>query len=196
VLASLRRADVVLFLIDAAVSTSEVDKKLARLILDEYKPCIIVVNKWDLAKGRAEAEEYGRYLAETLPHLDYAPLAFTTATEGRNIRSTVDLAQNLFKQARVRVTTGQLNRAIEEILAAQQPMATKHGGQPKIYYATQVSVCPPTVVLFVNNPVMMREQYRRFVEKRIREALPFEEVPIRLVWRPKDPREAARAPQG
>jgi GTP-binding protein len=67
-------------------------------------------------------------------------------------------------------------------------MATKHGGQPKIYYATQVSVCPPTVVLFVNNPAMMREQYRRFVERRIREALPFEEVPVRLVWRPKAPR--------
>ncbi len=188
VLASIRRADVILFMIDAAEPTSEVDKKLARLIMDEYKPCVIVINKWDLAKGRADAEEYGRYLAETLPQFDYAPLAFTTANEGRNIRSTVDLAQSLFKQARARVTTGQLNQAIERILAARQPMATKHGGQPKIYYATQVSVCPPTVVLFVNNPAMMREQYRRFVERRIREALPFEEVPIRLVWRPKAPR--------
>jgi len=183
VMASIRRADVILFLIDAAVSVGEVDKKLARLVVDEYKPCILVVNKWDLAKGKAEAEDYGEYLAKTIPQLAYAPLAFTTATGGRNIRPTIDLALSLFKQARTRVTTGQLNRAVEETLAAQQPMATKHGGQPKIYYATQVSVCPPSIVLFVNNPAMMREQYRRFVGKRIRELLPFEEVPVRLLWR-------------
>lgn len=189
VLASIRRADVLLFLLDATVPVGEVEKKLARLIADEYKPCILVINKWDLAKGRADAESYGEYLTQTLPPLSYAPLAFTTASEGRNIRATLDLAQSLFKQARTRVTTGQLNRALEETLAAQQPMADKHGGQPKIYYATQVAVCPPTIALFVNSPAMMREQYRRFVEKRLREALPFEEVPVRLLWRARQSRE-------
>jgi GTP-binding protein len=188
-LASIRRADVVLLLIDAAMPIGEVDKKLARLLLDEYKPCVLVVNKWDLAKGRADAEDYGVYLTKTLPQVFYAPVAFTTAVTGRNIRATIELAQSLFKQARTRVTTGQLNRAIEETLAAQQPMATKHGGQPKIYYATQVSVCPPTIALFVNSPAMMREQYRRFVEKRLRASLPFEEVPLRLLWRPRKSKE-------
>jgi GTPase len=182
-IASIRRADVVLFLIDATVPIGEVDKKLAEYIIGEFKPCILVVNKWDLAKGRANAEDYGEYLARALPQLSFAPLAFSTAKHARNIRSTIDLAQSLFRQARKRVTTGQLNRAVEETLAAQQPLAGKHGGEPKIFYATQISVCPPTIVLFVNNPALMREQYRRFVEKRLRAALPFEEIPVRLFWR-------------
>ncbi|RIK68589.1 MAG: ribosome biogenesis GTPase Der [Planctomycetota bacterium] len=181
--ASIRRADVVLFLVDATAPISDVDKKLARLIVDEYKPCILVVNKWDLAKGKASAEDYGEYLAKTLPQISYAPVAFTTAIDGRNIKGTIEVAQSLFNQARQRVTTGQLNRAIETTLGELQPFADKHGASPKIYYATQVSVCPPTIVLFVNNPAFMREQYRRFAEKRIRESLPFEEVPVRLLWR-------------
>ncbi|HUN79885.1 MAG TPA: ribosome biogenesis GTPase Der [Phycisphaerae bacterium] len=182
-LASIRRADVVLFLLDATESIGEVDKKLANYIVNEFKPCVIVVNKWDLAKGKADAEDYGQYLTRTMPHIAYAPIAFTTAKDGRNILSTLDLAQTLFKQARGRVTTGQLNRAIEETIADQQPMASKHGAEPKIYYATQISTCPPTLVFFVNNPALVREQYRRFVERRIKEILPFPEIPIRLIWR-------------
>lgn len=182
-LASIRRGDVILFLVDSTAPVSEVDKKLAQIIVNEYRPCVLVVNKWDLAKGRAGAEAYADYLEKTLPHLAYAPLAFTTATESRNIQSTIDVAESLFKQARIRVSTGQLNRAIEETVAAHQPMADRHGVQPKIYFATQVSICPPTVVLFVNNPALVKEQWRRFVEKRLRETLPFDEIPVRLLWR-------------
>jgi GTP-binding protein len=191
-LASIQRSDVALFLVDATVPISDVDKKLAHFIVEEFKPCVIVVNKWDLAKGKAGAEEYGDYLAKSMPHMAYAPVAFTTATEGRNIKSTIDLAQSLFNQARMRVTTGQLNRLIEEAVEAQQPMASKHGAQPKIYFATQISTCPPTIVLFVNNPALVREQYRRFMEKRVRESLPFEEVPVRLIWRERESNEKAR----
>ncbi len=187
-LTSIRRADVILFLIDATVPIGEVDKKLAECVAAEFKPCVLVVNKWDKAKGRADVEAYGDYLAKTLPHLGYAPLAFTTALEGRNVRAAVDLAQSLFKQAKKRVTTGQLNRAVDEVLAARQPMAGKQGAEPKIYYATQIAVCPPTIVLFVNNPALMREQYRRFVEKRLRASLPFEEIPVRLFWRARKQR--------
>lgn len=188
-LASIRRADVALFLIDATTPITEVDKKLAEQIVNEFKPCLIVVNKWDLAKGRANAEDYADYLAKTLPHLAYAPLAFTTATHARNIQSTIDAAQSLFNQARARVTTGELNRAIDDALGERQPSSDKHGAQPKIYYATQVSVLPPTIVLFVNNPALMREQYRKFVEKRLRETLPFPETPVRLIWRARPQRD-------
>ena len=182
-LASIRRSDVVLFLIDSTTPITEVDKKIAELIVNEFKPCVMVINKWDLAKGHADAEAYADYLSKVLPHLAYAPLAFTTATEGRNIQSTLDVAQALFKQASTRVTTGQLNRAIENAVADLQPSADHHGVQPKIYYATQVGVRPPTVVLFTNNRAIMREQYRRFMERRIRETLPFDETPVRLIWR-------------
>jgi GTP-binding protein len=183
---------VILFLIDATEPTGEVDKKLARLLVDAFKPCVMVVNKWDLAKGRADAEDYGTYLARTMPQISHAPLAFTTAMESRNVRSTIELAQSLHRQARTRVTTGQLNRAIDATLAGRQPMATKQGGQPKIYYATQVSVCPPTIVLFVNNPALVRVQYRRYTEKRIRELLPFDEVPVRLLWRARRSQQGAK----
>ncbi len=182
-LASIRRTDVVLFLIDATVPIGEVDKKLAGIIVTESKPCILVINKWDLAKGRADADDYGNYLTKTMPHIAYAPLAFTTAKEARNIGSTIELAQSLFKQSSTRVTTGQLNRAIEAAVAEVQPMASKVGAQPKIYFATQISTNPPTIILFVNNPAIVREQYRRYMEKKIKEILPFPEVPIRLYWR-------------
>lgn len=195
-LASIRRADVVLFLVDATSPIGEVDKKLAHTIVEECKPCVIVVNKWDLAKGKASAEDYGGYLTRTIPHMDYAPLAFTTAKDARNIQSTIELAQSLFKQSSTRVTTGQLNRAIEEVLAERQPMAGKQGGQPKIYYATQIAIRPPTILLFVNHPALIREQYRRFVEKRIKEILPFPEIPIRLIWRERESQGGrAKAPR-
>jgi GTP-binding protein len=144
---------------------------------------VIVINKWDLAKGAAAAEDYGDYLTRVMPHIAFAPLAFTTATEGRNIQAAVELAKSLFKQAHYRVTTGELNRAIEQTLAEAQPAAGKQGRQPRIYYATQIATGPPTIVLFVNNPALMREQYRRFVEKRMRETLPFDEIPLRFIWR-------------
>lgn len=180
---SIARADVVLLMLDATAKISEVDKKLARALADAAKPTVIVVNKWDLAKGKASSEDYGDYLGQTLQMLSNAPIAFTTASETRNLKSTIDLAQSLFKQARARVTTGQLNRAIREALAAHQPASDKHGAAPKIYYATQVAICPPTIVLFVNNPALIREDYRRFLASRLKAALPFQEIPIRLMWR-------------
>ncbi len=180
---SIRRADVVLLLIDATEKITTADKKLAEYVHEQAKPCVLVVNKWDLARGRAGAEDYGDYLARALPRVDYAPLAFTTATEARNLKSTIDLAQSLFKQARTRVTTGQLNRAIQQVVAARQPPAGRRGGVPRIFFATQVAVQPPTIVLFVNDPDLFREDYRRFLTKTFRNALPFAEIPIRLMWR-------------
>ncbi len=194
---SIARADVVLLMIDATAKISEVDKKLARALADAAKPTVIVINKWDLAKGKASSEDYAEYLTKTLQMVANAPLAFTTASETRNLKSTIDLAQSLFKQARARVTTGQLNRAIQEALAAHQPSSNKHGAAPKIYYATQVAVCPPTIVLFVNNPALVREDYRRFLASRLKAALPFQEIPIRLMWRSahaEQPRGVDREP--
>lgn len=191
---SIRRADVVLFLLDATQKITEVDKKLARLLIESFKPTVIVINKWDLAKGKAGGEDYADYLAHALPGLSFAPLAFTTATAGRNLHSTIEVAQALFKQGQQRVTTGQLNRAIEYALAERQPKADHHGAAPKIYYATQISSAPPTIVLFCNSPALVREDYRRFMARRLSEALPFKEIPIRLVWRARKSR-TSREPE-
>jgi len=112
---SIQRADVVWFLIDATVPLSQVDKKLARQIAEEHKSCILVVNKWDLAKDVAATSDYEEYLTARLPVLKYAPIAFTTAAAGKNVQAVLDLSAELFKQATTRIGTGRLNKAFEVI---------------------------------------------------------------------------------
>lgn len=180
---SIRRADVVLLLIDATVPVGQVDKRLAQLIASEHKPCVLVVNKWDLAKGRASSEDYGDYLDKVLPEVDYAPVAFTSAINGRNLDATIDLATELFKQSRTRVGTGALNQALRQALAANTPRGKRGRKAPKLFYATQVSTQPPTIVIFVNSPELVATNYKRFLLNRFRETLPYDEIPIRLIFR-------------
>lgn len=200
---SIRRADVVLFLIDSSEPVSEPDKKLAAYIAEQYKPVILVINKWDLAREELKKREgekyrdseamnaYGEYLDEELKFVDYAPIAFTTAKDGRNVQQVLDLAQHLYKQANERVGTGKLNSALEAVLKERAPSA-KVRATPKVFYATQVSVAPPTIVLFVNNPDYLDENYRRFVTNRFRELLPYAEVPIKVQVRGRS-RDDAKA---
>ncbi|MBA7477555.1 GTPase Der [subsurface metagenome] len=182
---SIRRADVVMFMIDAAVPVSQVDKKLARFIAEEHKSCIIVINKWDLAKDSAATDDYQQYLTKLLPGLRYAPIAFTTATEAKNVQSVLDLAAEIFKQTTTWIPTAKLNKAFEII--KQEKVGTTKGkkkGWPKIYYVTQIAVNPVTILMFVNRPELFEENYRRFIINRLRTMLPIEEVPIRLLARP------------
>ncbi|MFQ5805936.1 MAG: ribosome biogenesis GTPase Der [Phycisphaerae bacterium] len=182
-LKSIRRADVVMHLIDATVPISEVDAKLATAVLEEYKPVVLTVNKWDLAKDQAQPQAYDDYLAQVLPALHYAPVTIMTAKTGKNVDAAVNLARRLHKQAHVRITTGKLNQALEAILAARGP-SPKRGTKPlKILYATQAATAPPTLVFFCNNPGLVSGNYRRFMENRLREILPFREVPMRLLFR-------------
>ncbi|MHC4508533.1 MAG: ribosome biogenesis GTPase Der [Planctomycetota bacterium] len=182
---SIQRADVVLFLIDAAVPVSQVDKKLARFIADEHKACIIIVNKWDLAKEVATTEDYREYLTKLLPGLRYTPIAFTTAIEAKNVQSVLDLAAEIFKQATMWIPTARLNKAFEII--KREKLGTARGGKktwPKMYYATQIAANPVTILMFVNKPELFEETYRRTITNRLRSMLPIEEVPIRLLARP------------
>ncbi len=181
---SIHRADVVLFMIDATLPLSQVDKKLAKVIAEDYKSCIIVINKWDLARESAVTEDYEEYLTKVLPGLRYAPLAFTTATEAKNVQSVLDLATEIFKQTTTWIPTTKLNKAFE-IIKNEKITAGKRGGKgrPRIYYATQVAVNPITILMFVNDPERFEENYRRFVVNRLRTILPVDEVPIRLLAR-------------
>jgi GTP-binding protein len=200
---SIRRADVVLMLIDATEPVSDPDKKLARYIAEQYKPVVLVINKWDLARAamqekaaeQGEAskrledrdlmEEYRKYLDEELKHLDFAPIAFVTAKEGKNVQSALDLAQHLYKQAHTRVTTHKLNTTVRQLLEERRP-STPTGRRARIYYVTQTDVAPPTIVLFVNNPAFLNETYQRFMINRFRELLPYPEVPIKLFVRQRE----------
>jgi GTP-binding protein len=181
-LQSIRRADVVLLLLDAATEVSQVDKKLSQELQRQYKPTVIVVNKWDLVADRLRLDDFERYLTEQLRGLDYAPIVRISATEGGGLRDVVSLAGNLFEQARHREGTGPVNRVVESIMRLRGP-SSRLGTQAKLYYATQVGTCPPTLVLVVNDPKLFKGQYERYLMNRLREELPFSEIPIRVVFK-------------
>jgi GTP-binding protein len=206
---SIRRADVVLMLIEGMEPLSEPDKKLAAYISEQFKPVILVVNKWDLvlegAKRQAEEkktgmspdllmQEFREYIDQELRHLDYAPVAFITAKDGTKVQALLDLAQRMYKQANERVSTHKLNDAVRQILTERRP-STPSGRKARVYYVTQTDVAPPTIVLFVNNQHFINETYQRFMINRMRELLPYGEVPIKLVVRERQ-RQQGPTPRG
>ncbi len=186
---SIRRADVVLLMLDAAEPVIHVTKKIAGYIVENYKPCVIVINKWDLAQGKADIEDYQKYVEKVLPGLPYAPISLTCAQDGTNVRATIRLAQKLFQQAKTRVSTGELNKAIEYIRSAKPPSSASIKRYPKFYYATQIDVCPPSIVMFVNDAESFDVEYQRYIMNRMREILPYKEIPIRLMIRQKTGRD-------
>ena len=181
---SMNRADVVLFLIDATLPVSQVDKTLARFIATECKSCIIVINKWDLAKNSAHTDDYEEYLTKMLPALKTVPIVFTTASEGKNIQSLLDLTAEVFKQTVTWIPTAKLNKAFEIIKEEKAGAARKGiGGWPKIYYATQIAVNPVTILMFVNKPALFDDTYIKYLTGRLQSMLGIDEVPIRLLAR-------------
>jgi GTP-binding protein len=180
---SIRRADVVLLFLDPRVRISKVDKQLAEYILNQHKPAIFVVNKWDLMVPMPTGK-FGNYLRGTFPNLDYVPIAFVTATSGKNVRTVLNLAQNLFKQASARANTGDLNRVLRHALEQQAP-PLRFNRRPKISYGTQVAANPPTIVLFTNGPELFDLTYQRYLIKNFRDHLKFGDVPIKLFLRHK-----------
>ena len=181
---SIRRADVVLMFFDPTVKVSRVDKQLAEYVLENHKPCIFVVNKWDLAKDRIHTGKWADYLRKVFPMLDYVPIAFITAQNGKNVYRLLNLAQELFKQAGRRAKTGELNRAIRAALAANVP-PMRQNRVPKVYYATQVATNPPTVVIVTNGPDLFDETYVRYLTKTLRDTFPYPEVPVRVMLKTK-----------
>ena len=184
---SIRRAEVVLFLLDATSVISQVDKALGKFIESQFKPVIITVNKWDLAKD-AHPEEFEKYIAAHLPGLSFAPISFISARTGKNISATLHLAQSLAQQANSKISTGKLNRILEEAYRIRRPRP-RQGKVGKIFYGTQVGVSPPSMVIFVNSPALFDEAYLRYLTNRLQEAGPFSEVPIRIRLRPRPRKE-------
>lgn len=180
---SIRRADVVLLLFDVTQKLSSIDKSLGRYASDHYKPVVIGANKWDLAEDFSP-QDFTKYLDAELAGVRYAPVSFLSAKNGDGVEDTLDLALELFEQSQHRVTTGELNRVLERALQARSPSAT--GYAARIRYATQVDVSPPTFVLFVNDRRYFGKDYVRYLTNRIREELPFGEIPVRIVLRDKD----------
>lgn len=181
---SIRRADVILFFLDVTKPMSKVDKQLANFIREEYKPVVIIANKWDLA-GDLPTSEYARYITRTLRGLTFAPIVFVTAKEGKNVQSALDVAQSIWKQSITRVQTPQINKVLGDAYQRRKPPPVK-GQLAKFFYGTQVSISPPTLVLFVNKLGLVPSPYLRYLENQFRELLPFNEIPIRLIFRNRE----------
>ncbi len=185
---SIRRADVVLLFIDPTQGITRLDKQLADYIAQEYKPCIFTINKWDLMlndpadRTQGNMGRYANLVQHSFRTMSYMPIAFITAQTGKNVKALLDLCQSLFKQARRRVSTGALNRILREAVEAHPP-AMRENRAPRIYYATQVGLAPPTVVLFVNSTQLFDPTYQRYLLNVFREKLPFHDIPIKLYLR-------------
>ena len=181
-LTAIRRANVVVLIIDATVEISQVDKKLSLELQRLCKPTVIAVNKWDLVEDRLSGTDYQDYLTEQLRGLSYAPIVFVSAVDGSGLRDLVAMAFNLYKQASHFETTGRLNQVIESILRRRGP-TPRLGREAKVFYVSQIDANPPTIALVVNDPALFGGGYERYLLNRLREALPYSEVPIRLVFR-------------
>jgi len=178
---SIRYADVILMMFDAGQRISKVDRQLVSYIEAAYKPCIFVVNKWDLMAEHMETERWTDYITDNFTTMWNAPIAFTTGMTGQNINRLMSHAVMLFKQSRSRISTPKLNKIVKEALVKHPPPMASNKRRPRIYYAAQIGIEPPTIMLKCNNPDSFSKTYRRYLLGVLRESLDFGEVPIRLV---------------
>ncbi|MGB7328391.1 MAG: ribosome biogenesis GTPase Der [Rubripirellula sp.] len=176
---SVRRADVVLMFFDASETVSKVDKQLIGYVMENHKPCVFVINKWDKLHNTVPTDRWVRYLRAQFPTLAYAPIAFITGQTGKNVKALLNHSTMLYKQSCERVSTGQLNRVVRAAVEAHIP-PIHQGKRPKIYFATQVATQPPTIVLVVNDPKAIGNDYQRYLLGVLRDHLPFGEVPIKM----------------
>ncbi len=176
---SIRRADVVLFFFDAEQTISKTDKQLCEYIVEEHKPCIFVVNKWDLLVDKARTSQWAEYLHDTLPMTDYMPVAFITGQTGKNVKLLLNHAQMLYKQSLVRTPTARLNKVVRAAMEKNPPPLYRNR-RAKVFYAAQVAVQPPTIVLFASSPKALSQQYQRYLLGVLRDNLECGEVPIKL----------------
>jgi GTP-binding protein len=173
-----------------------VDKKIAHTITDNYKPCVIAVNKWDLVKKNTLPGEYQEYLNASLPALSFAPIIFVSAKTGFNIKPIIKMSQELHKQSGFKITTPILNKVAERIKTSL-PIAHRGAHIPKIYYVAQTGSFPPTITLMTNNRALFSGQTLRYIQQQLRKLLPLydvniSEVPINIILKNKNPRKNKR----
>ncbi len=187
------RAHVAAVLIDGEEGITDQDLKLAGHVLASHRALIMVVNKWDLVQG----DEYRRGILEreleqSRRFAPWTPLLFMSAKTGQGVGKLLPTVERVFAEYTRRLNTGQLNQALEEIMAHHPPPLIK-GKRLKIYYGSQVAVRPPTIVLMVNDPKRVHFSYRRYLTNELRRVLGLELAPLRLIFRGKDsPRRGKR----
>ena len=184
-LRSVDRSDIVVLVLDAQDGVTEQDKKIAGYAYEAGKGVVIVVNKWDLVeKDDKTTLRFTEDIYDELGFLQFAPILFASALTKQRIHRLADMLKFVSEQQYRRVSTGTLNQLLQDAQTVN-PVPSRNGRIPKIYYMTQASVKPPTFILFVNEPELIHFSYMRFLENRLRESFGFEGTPIRLVLRGK-----------
>lgn len=185
-LTSIEKSDVILVVIDGKTGIREQDKHVAGYAHEAGKGVVIVYNKWDLVdKDEKTMQKKQKEIYEQFKYLDYARIVFTSAKTGQRVDQIFPLIQESYENSRKRVQTSVLNDVLVDA-QLMNPTTTFNGGRLKIFYANQVAVCPPTFVLFSNDPQYLHFSYKRYLENRLREAFGFEGTPIHIICRKRD----------
>ena len=180
---AVERADVVLLVIDATEGVTEQDAKIAGIAHERGKGIIIVVNKWDaIEKNDKTMKEYEKKVRDVLSYMPYAEIMYVSAATGQRLNKVYDMIDMVIENQTLRIATGVLNEIMMEAVAMQQPPSDK-GKRLKLYYITQVSVKPPTFVIFVNDKELMHFSYTRYLENKIREAFGFRGTSLKFFIR-------------
>jgi len=186
---AVERADVVLMVIDATEGVTEQDAKIAGIAHERGKGIIIVVNKWDaIEKNDKTMNEFEAQIRQTLAYMPYAEIMYVSAATGQRLNKLYDMIDMVMENQTLRVATGVLNEIMAEAVALQQPPSDK-GKRLKLYYITQVSVKPPTFVIFVNDKELMHFSYTRYLENKIREAFGFRGTSLKFFIRERKEKE-------
>ena len=185
-LSAVEKSDVVLMVIDGNQGIIEQDKHVAGYAHEAGKAVILVVNKWDLIeKDSKTMKKMESQIREQFKYLDYAPIIFVSAKDKKRVHLLLPMIQEVYANSQKRVATSVLNDVLIDA-QTMNPTTTFNGGRLKIYYANQVSVCPPTFVLFTNDPQYLHFSYKRYLENRLRDAFGFELTPIHILCRKRD----------
>jgi GTP-binding protein len=190
---AISRADVAVLLIDAVDGLTAQDAHIAGFVVEEGRGLVVAVNKWDAVEEKTgnTVDQYVEWIRHAAPLLDFAPVVSISAKTGQRVERVLELAVDVWAERRRRVPTGELNRVIGAALARQEPPAVK-GRRPKLFYATQVGVAPPTFVFFARDAGSVHFSYRRYLENKLRDAFGFLGTPVQLVFRE---RASVRAPR-
>lgn len=178
---SIRDCDVALLVIDAKEGISDQDKRISSIITESGKGIIVAINKWDLIEDKKAntINKFSEKLENDIPFLSYAPKIFISAVTKQRLNQIFEEALTVYQEGRKRISTGLLNKVINEAYALNPPTSFK-GKRLKIYFTTQVTSQPPTFVFFVNNTELLKDNYKRYLDNRLREAFGFFGNPIRL----------------
>lgn len=184
---AIRRADVVLLVVDVSQGLSEQDHKIAERIGHEGKACVIIANKWDLIDNK-DNRSYKTNLDDVrgrLPAITWAKADLMSALTKQRTGKIIQYVNDAAEQHSRRVSTAVLNDVLREAVDWHKPPSTRQAKQGRIYYCTQVATKPPSIVVFVNDPKLFSDGYRRYMEKQFRSALGFDGTPLRIMWRGK-----------